>query len=309
MPSLLLYYEDQKIRSIKLGGNLRSLAWDPSGSYLLVVGDRGRVLKITEGTQNRIDAGTQQNLRAVATNHATGETLIVGNAGTMLLLNGKGHSKKLNSSTTENLRSAAWNAKGTVALVAGNKGSLMKYDQGIVETVDDGRANLRHVAWHPTSEQALVTSNCFAEEFFPSPTLFQYDLKAGLLKAVNEGRADLIGVDWKPNGESALVVGYDVVWHNGLIASFDGRSLSPIEFENKRVYPVAAAWNPAGTVAAIVTATTEAGVGRGSVYLLDTNSLKEIYANPDCFFSAVAWSPDGNRLAALASKATRTFNC
>jgi WD40 repeat protein len=307
LPSLLLSYEDQKIRSIKLGGNLRSLAWDPSGSCLLVVGDRGQVPKITEGKQNRLDAGTQQNLRAVATNHATGEALIVGNAGTMLLLNGKGHSKKLNSSTTENLRSAAWNAKGTVALVAGNKGSLIKYDGDAVQTVDDGRANLRHVAWHPTSEQALVTSNCFAEEFIPSPTLFQYDLKAGLLKAVNEGRADLIGVDWKPNGESALAVGYDVVWHNGLIGSYDGRSLSPIEFENKRVYPVA--WNPAGTVAAIVTATTEAGVGRGSLYLLDNNSFKEIYANPDCFFNAVAWSPDGNRLAALASKATRTFNC
>ena len=273
------------------------------------MGDRGRVLKITEGKQNRIDAGTQQNLRAVATNHATGEALIVGNAGTMLLLDGKGHSNKLNPSTTENLRSGAWNAKGTVALVAGNKGSLMKYNQGTAETVDDGRANLRHVAWHPTSEQALVTSNCFAEEFIPSPTLFQYDLKAGLLTAVNEGRADLIGVDWKPNGESALVVGYDVVWHNGLIGSFDGRSLSPIEFENKRVYPVAVAWNPAATVAAIVTATTEEGVGRGSVYLLDNNCLKEIYANPDCFFNSVAWSPDGNRLAALASKATRTFNC
>ena len=206
MPSLLLYYEDQKIRSIKLGGNLRSLAWDPSGSHLFVVGDRGRVLKITEGKQNRIDAGTQQNLRAVATNHATGETLIVGNAGTMLLLDGKDHSKKLNSYTIENLRSAAWNAKGTVALVAGNKGSLMKYDGGAVQTIDDGRANLRRVAWHPKSEQALVTSNCFAEEFIPSPTLFQYDLKARLLKAVNEGRADLIGVDWKPNGESALQI-------------------------------------------------------------------------------------------------------
>jgi len=126
---------------------------------------------------------------------------------------------------------------------------------------------------------------------------------------VNEGRADLIGADWEPNGEAALVVGYDLVWHNGYIGSFDGGSLTPVEFENKRVYPVGVAWNHAGTVAAIVTATTEPGIGRGSVYLWDGNSLRGIFASPDYFFSAVAWSLDGRQLVALASKATRTFSC
>jgi WD40 repeat protein len=227
----------------------------------------------------------------------------------MLLLDGTGRSEKLNSPNTENLRSAAWNSSGTLALVAGNRGGLVKYDGKSLQRVDDGTANLRHVAWHPSSESALVTSNCFAEEFIPSPTLFQYDLKTGLLKALNEGRADLIGADWKPNGEAALVVGYDVVWHNGYIGSFDGTSLTPFEFENKRVYPVAVAWNLEGTVAAIVTATTEPGIGRGSVYLWDASSLKEIFTSPDYFFSSVAWSPDGRQLVALASKATRTFSC
>jgi WD40 repeat protein len=309
LPSLLLYHEDRITKSINLGGNLRSLAWDPSGAFLFVVGDRGRILKITRDAQERIDIVTQQNLRAVAVNAAAEKVLVVGNAGTMLLLDGTGRSEKLNSPTTENLRSAAWNPSGTLALVAGNRGGLLKYDGKSVQSVDDGTANLRHVAWHPSSENALVTSNCFAEEFIPSPTLFQYDLKTGLLKALNEGRADLIGADWKPNGEAALVVGYDVVWHNGYIGSFDGRSLTPLEFENKRVYPVAVAWNLEGTVAAIVTATTEPGIGRGSVYLWDANSVKEIFASPDYFFSAVAWSPDGRELVALASKATRTFSC
>ena len=309
MPSLLLYYEDQKTTSLNLGGNLRSLAWDPSGSFLLVVGDHGRILRITRDHHERVVAGTQENLRGVAVNSVTGTALVVGNAGTVLLLNGNGHFEKLNSPTIENLRSAAWNTNGTVALVSGNKGSLVKYDGERVQAVDDGIANLRHVTWNPSSEQVLVTSNCFAEEFVPSPTLFLYDLKTGILKAVNEGRADLIGADWKPNGESALVVGYDVVWHNGFIGSFDGRSLTPIDFDNKRVYPVAVAWNPTGTIAAIVTATTEPGIGRGIVYLWNGKSLNAVYSNPGSYFGAVAWSPDGKRLATLGSTATRTFSC
>jgi len=307
--SLILYYEDQKTATVNLCGNLRSLAWDPSGSSLFVVGDRGRIVKITRDMQQRIDTATEQNLRAVAVNPAAEKILVVGNAGTMLMLDKKGHYEKLNSTTTENLRSAAWNPSGTVALVAGNRGSLVKYDGKSAQNVDDGTANLRHVAWHSSSEHALVTSNCFAEEFIPSPTLFRYDLKTGLLKAVNEGGADLIGADWKPNGEAALVVGYDVVWHNGYIGSFDGKSLTPIEFENKRVYPVAVAWNKAGTLAAIVTATTEPGIARGSVYLWDGNSLRGVFANSEYFFNAVAWRPDGRQLVALASKATRTFSC
>ena len=106
-----------------------------------------------------------------------------------------------------------------------------------------------------------------------------------------------------------MVVGYDVVWHNGFIGRFDGKSLTPVEFDSKRVYPVAVAWNPAGTVAAVGTATTELGIGKGTVCVWDRKELKVIYTNPDYFFSAVAWSPDGKRLAALASKATRTFSC
>jgi len=82
---------------------------------------------------------------------------------------------------------------------------------------------------------------------------------------LNEGRADLIGTGWKPTGESALVVGYDVVWHNGFIGTFDGTTLSPIQFDNKRVYPVAVAWNTSAKLAAIGTATAQLGMAKGTV--------------------------------------------
>ncbi len=241
-------------------------------------------------------------------NLSDGTALIVGNAGTALLLDEEEHFTTLSMPTFDNLRSVSWHPNGTLALISGNNGTLLKYSRQGAEAVDAGRANLRDVSWRPKSNSALVSSNCFAEEFIPSPNLFSYDAETSISKPVNEGRADLIGVDWKPTGELALVAGYDVVWHNGLIGNFDGTTLSPIQFDNKRVYPVAATWKPSADLAAIVTTTGEAGIAKGMVLLWDENSLNPIYSDADFFFSDAAWNWSGNRLAALASTDARAFN-
>jgi WD40 repeat protein len=241
-------------------------------------------------------------------NPLDGTALIVGNTGTALILDAEERFTNLSAPTFQNLRSVSWHQNGTVALVAGNNGTLFKYSDQEFETVEAGRANLRDISWRPNSKTALVSSNCFAEEFIPSPNLFNYDGEAGMVKPVNEGRADLIGLDWKPTGESALVVGYDIVWHNGLIGNFDGTKLSQIEFDNKHVYPVAATWKLSASLAAIVTATVEGGMARGTVILWDGKSLSPIYNDANFFFSDVAWNWSGSMLAALASTEARTFN-
>lgn len=159
------------------------------------------------------------------------------------------------------------------------------------------------------TDQALITSNCFAEEFIPSPNLFNYNVETDTVIPLNEGRVGLMGVEWNPSGKSALAVGYDVVWHNGFIADYDGTAFSPIEFQNRRVYPVTVAWDDLGEVAAIATATTQLGMGQGTIYLWDGEGLGLIYKNAEFFFSSVAWNREGRNLVALASTATRTFSC
>jgi hypothetical protein len=154
-----------------------------------------------------------------------------------------------------------------------------------------------------------VTSNCFAEEFIPSPNLFTYDAKSNGVRSVSEGRSDLIGVDWRPDEAYALVVGYDVVWHTGLIGKFDGKTLSPIKFENKRVYPVAVRWDSEGKTAAIVTATAQAGSGNGQMLLWDGQIFKTIYSSTEFFFSHVSRAPENVKFAGIASTETRAFNC
>lgn len=266
------------------------------------------MLKVLGDEHVSLGSGTQRNLRAASVNPTDGTALIVGNAGTVLLLDEKERFTRISVPTFENLRAVAWHPNGSMALVAGNNGTLLKYSDKGVETVDDGRANLRDISWRPGTNSALIPSNCFAEEFIPSPNLFRCDVEANVVLPVNEGRADLIGAGWKPTGDLALVVGYDVVWHNGFIGTFDGTTMSSIQFDNKRVYPVAVAWNTAAKLAAIGTATAQLGMAKGRVYIWDGNSLKQIYGDDRFFFSDVAWSWKNSRLAAIASTETRTFN-
>jgi len=119
----------------------------------------------------------------------------------------------------------------------------------------------------------------------------------------------MIGCDWKRDGASALVVGYDVIWHNGFLGTFDGAKLTPVPLESKGVYPVGVRWRPTGKIAALVTSTIQPGIGKGTVYLWDGYSLRAIYSNDEFFFTSLTWNREGTEMSALASTASRTFNC
>jgi len=305
---MLLRYANKKAETRRFIGNFRSFALTGKKGGIIMVGDKGRILKI-EGEKSSELPGTRKNLRGISINPNDGTGLIVGNAGSAMLLDYGPNLTGINTSTSQNLRTVNWDCDGELALIAGNGGVLREYSDKRVQVIEGGRANLRHVAWRPGTKLALVTSNCFAEEFIPSPNLFMYDEEKKTLKSLNEGRVDLIGADWNLDGTIALVVGYDVIWHTGVIAMLEDEKLSLVEFDNRRVYPVAVSWSPSRPVAAIATATTQPDIGEGTVYLWDNRTLTPIFRNKEFFFSTIAWSRDGSELFALGSSATRTFNC
>lgn len=304
-----MLYDGEKVETRRYEGRLRAVAWDRNSSYLIAVGNAGRILKIRGEEVTPLGAVSRHGLRAISVNPVDATMLIVGNSGTVILLDEDLRLTKLRSPSFENLRAIDWNSSGTTALIAGNRGILMKCVDGRIDLIDDGMANLRGISWRSSLDEALVTSNCFAEEFIPSPNLFSYDAKRNTLQSVSEGgRSDLIGVDWKPNGESALVVGYDVVWHNGFIGQYDGTTLSSIKFENKRVYPVAVRWDPSGTVAAIATATAQVGAGGGQISLWNGKEMRRIYSSNEFFFSHLTWAPAGYKLIGVAATEARAFD-
>jgi len=285
----------------------RGLTWNRRGA-LTLVGNGGRIVRVEGGREDRLNSGIKQNLRAASANPANESTLIVGNSGSMIRLEPDGSVSNLSSPTRENLRAVRWNTTGSRALIVGNNGTLINYTEPTASVVDDGRANLRCVSWRPNSDEALIASNCFAEEFIPSPNLFTFEATKQVLNGVSEGRSDLIGVDWNPDGNFALVVGYDVVWHTGLVARFDGKNLHPIKFQNDHVYPVSVAWDPTGKVAAIVTSVAQPHLGQGQILLWDGEEFKELYRSDEFFFSQTAWSPIEFKFAAIASTEARTFD-
>lgn len=306
MPTSVLFYEENGFRTIELKGHFRALACTPEDRYATLVGNNGSIVRMANQEIIRLDSNTHIHLRGVSASTVDGSLLIVGNTGTVLRF--KERAEGVVSSQIENLRSVAWNVTGTMALIGGNAGSLLKYSNNSLMNLGVARANLRRISWHPRKNYALITSNCFAEEFLPSPSLYQYDDASGELTPAYDGRVDLIGVDWHPNGATALVVGYDVVWHSGFIGQFDGQTLTPIEFKNKQVYPVAVSWNHSGDLAAICTSAPQPGMGKGSLLMWDGKKLCTIFESDEIFFGAVSWNHHGT-LIALGSPANRTFTC
>lgn len=309
MPSLLVYYRKGTLQTQTLPNVFRGVDWCKDDNGLVLAGDGGRIIEVHGEKSVVVDSGTRQNLRAVSTNRQDGTTLVVGNSGTVIELYEDHMHKTINLSTMENLRAVSWRPGEKSALIAGNAGTLLSYSQSSVEGVAGARANLRRISWRPNGHGALVASNCFAEEFIPSPNLFVFNPESKSLSPANEGRADFIGVDWKTDGSAAIVVGYDIIWHNGYIGIFDGDRLSPVAFENRRVYPVAVAWNRSADNAVIATATTQPGMGQGMLYIWNRENLEPTFKSAEFFFSSVRWNRDGTEFAALASSATRTFNC
>ncbi|OGO50071.1 MAG: hypothetical protein A2148_06140 [Chloroflexi bacterium RBG_16_68_14] len=223
---------------------LRWAAWHPDGSWCLLVGNGGTVVRYDPSARLRagpsarlraggqrfepIASGTKHNLRGAAFSPDGRQALLVGNQGALLLYacpesasGGRrdGDSiRALPSPTTENLRRAAWHPSGDFALVVGNGGTVLRYQDpstslrtgGALTPVPGDRAHtLRALAWRPDGAYALVGAYASRYAGYPRPhPLYKCD---GLyLQALlgSDEEDDFVAVDWHPDGRRALIAGY-----------------------------------------------------------------------------------------------------
>jgi Fe/S biogenesis protein NfuA len=105
-----------------VGRPLRWAAWQPDGSWCLLVGNGGVALRYAGQRFEPIATGTKHNLRGVAFSPDGRRALLVGNRGEALLYD-EGSVRALSSPTTENLRRVAWRPQGDYALIVGNGGT------------------------------------------------------------------------------------------------------------------------------------------------------------------------------------------
>jgi hypothetical protein len=106
---------------------LYGISWIPNGSYALLVGNNGLILKYDGVNLTRLDANTTADLRGVAWSRNENIALIAGSAGTIISYSGTKFTT-LNGNTTADLFCVAWHPNGSIALIGGANGTIVKYD-------------------------------------------------------------------------------------------------------------------------------------------------------------------------------------
>ncbi len=146
-------FTNDRLSAIDLpaGKPLRWAAWQPNGSWCLLVGNGGAALRFDGKRIEAIDTRTKHNLRGAAFSPDGTRALLAGNRGALLIFDGSAV-RALASGTTENLRRIAWRPQGDFALIIGNGGTVLRYDTSTdaVTPVPGDRAHTRSALYMAT---------------------------------------------------------------------------------------------------------------------------------------------------------------
>ncbi len=313
MSAQLYSFDGARLTSVDIPSTrpLRWAAWHPDGSWCLLVGNRGTVVRYEPsakgGRLETIDSGTKHNLRGVAFSPDGERALLAGNRGAVLLYEG-GSITELASPTSENLRRAAWRPQGDFALIVGNGGTVLRYQDGALTPVPGDRAHtLRAVAWRPDGAYALVGAYASRWAGYPRPhPLYKCDgLYLQSLLASDEDD-DFVAVDWRPEGGQALIVGYAFDRANAgpdgranKLLTYDGAGFSYRTVEASASL-LGAAWHPSGEYALLC---GEAG----ALFRFAGERVEQIASGTRDNLVGPFWRPDGAYALFLRGPGERVY--
>jgi len=312
MKQKIITFDGQTLgdRRVDAPGRLRWACWNRRDGAALLVGDRGTVLRYSDGGFARIDSKTTENLRGAEFSPDGERAFACGNSGLVLTLAG-GVLERVKEDIRENLRRVAWDASGKRALFVGNNGAAYLDEAQKFEIVHGADTHLRSIAWHPKDGYALVAGNCFRDSvggLSPSPNLFR--LEGGSLQDLStpaESRADLTSASWRPDGSSCLLAGFDQTWHTPALFSYGEDGLRGIPWGSGAIFPTACAWHPSGEYALIGTSAMTDDEGETAIYKFDGKSVTKLAALRGVGVSCIAWSGEGLAFI-VASRWIRAFS-
>ncbi|MCH7838123.1 MAG: hypothetical protein IIC26_06395 [Chloroflexi bacterium] len=258
-------FDGERLTAVDTGAvrPLRWAAWQPDGSWCLLVGNGGGALRYDPSATLRagssttrfepITTDTKHNLRGVAISPDGRRALLVGNRGAVFLYE-EGSVRALSSPTTENLRRVAWRPQGDYAIIVGNGGTVLRYQDGELTHIPGDRAHtLRTVAWRPDGEYALVGAYASRWAGYPRPhALYKCDGRYLQALLTSDEEDDFVAVDWHPEGRQALIVGYAFKGareaSSNKLLTYDGGGFSYRAVEASGAL-LGAAWHPNGAYA------------------------------------------------------------
>lgn len=194
------------ITSIDSGVNaiLHDAAWKPDGSYALIVGDGGTVLKYNGTSVVPLSSGSTSDLHGVAWKPDGSCALIVGHDYAILKYDETGFTS-INNTIIKHSYGVAWAPNGSFALISGlGSGKVLKYD-GTNLTEIYGEFGGLSIAYNQQHSKAIIVGDCRFVVGCDDNTGW-----IGLLHNATGPLPDITysqDVAWNSDGDYALIVG------------------------------------------------------------------------------------------------------
>ncbi len=260
---------------------LRQTAWKPDGSFALIVGHGGTLLRYDGSQFTQVcvvgcvaGVTTSVNFQAVSWKQDGSYALITGSSGLVLKYDGTSTPIRVaysGATTTVTLRSISWHPSGTRANLVGDSGTLLVYQSDQLTLASSGTASaLYSVAWNPNGLYALMAGD--------GGTLLRYDASS-TPTPINTGVTSLIrAIAWNSAGDLALLSG-----DSGLLLTYNGISQPSRVNTGTSSNLYGLAWNGAS-------ATIVGGSGKMFTYSVSAG-LKPVTSNMTSSLRGIGWFP------------------
>ena len=259
---------------------LNGVAWKPDGSYALIVGEGGTVLKYDGTTLTALTSGTSADLQGIAWKPDGSYALIVGAGKTILKYDGTSFTSLQTADTDYLYRDITWKPDGSYALIVGDywaglwwNGLTQKTTTGsYLSSVESGTYCRRGVDWKPDESYALIVGF--------NGQVSKYD--GSTVSSLSSGVTDeFCGVDWKDTGDYALLVSH----YPRVIKYTGGNNFVQLSCPTtQKLHEVA--WQPNEAYALIVG-------DNGKVMSCDGTTVTNLSAPTSEDLYDVAWKADG----------------
>jgi hypothetical protein len=270
------------VTSIETDANviLHDMAWKPDGSYALIVGDKGTVLKYNGTSAVAISPdilkNTTSDLYGVAWNPNGSYALIVGHNYTMLKYDGVNPIELINTTITDSY-GVAWAPNGSFALISGLSGKVLKYDGTNITELNETYGGLR-VSYNQNSDAIIVGEECGIVLGYNGTNITLINNStATLLSNLTQSQ----NVAWHPSGSYAMIVGMD-----GFAAKYENSNFSEIKTSTtENLWGIA--WCPVSNYALITGS-------NGALLKYDGVGFFKVRDESGKNLFKVAWKPGSN---------------
>ena len=217
------YYHNGTMTQVgrPVGSPLRQVAWKPDGSYALMVGDQGVILKYDGTVITRIATGfsATPNFNTVAWRPDGSYALIGGSGGILVRYDGLSVTQ-IPDPSTNTIHSISWNPNGNTALAVGDKGTTLLYQTtSQISILSSGTSQpLFTVVWNPNGLYALAGGGHGAVLKYDGAAFSSLNITG--LTPINK---NLRFISFSPTGTIAVIAG-----DSGLLWTYDGIKLASL---------------------------------------------------------------------------------